>query len=254
MPHRLACILLSVVTLWLAACNTPATATIPPSPIPLSVSFSPYLARIEDALHACALTLPESAVFFERTSGAAQDFEGHDLVIWWGEKPSAVDFAYPLGDDELVVVVNPENPKQELSPQELKALFSGHIESWTEIGTLNQQVTVWIFPEMNLLSELFKIEVLDEQRFSRLASVAPSPQAMLVAIAKKPGAIGFLPRSWISPEVSTIQIDPDLQDALRKPLIVLTKTEPKAGLQNLVTCLQTGAGQAILEENYFDPQ
>ena len=254
MPHRLACIFISVVTLWLAACNTPPTATIPPSPIPLSVSFSPYMAHIQDALHTCALTLPELAVFFERTSGSAQDFEGHDLVIWWGEKPSVMDFAYPLGHDELVVIANPENPKQELSPQELKALFSGHIEKWTEIGTLDQQVTLWIFPEINLLSELFKLEVLDEQHFSRLASVAPSPQAMLEAIAKNPGAVGFLPRSWTSPDVSIIKIEPDLQEALRKPLIVLTKSEPGAGLQNLLTCLQTGAGQAILEENYLDPQ
>ncbi|MCJ7536739.1 MAG: hypothetical protein MUO57_14520, partial [Anaerolineales bacterium] len=93
-----------------------------------------------------------------------------------------------------------------------------------------------------------------EQRFSRLASVAPSPQAMLEAIGKTPGAVGFLPRSWTSPDVSIIKIEPDLQEALRKPLIVLTKTEPGAGLQNLLTCLQTGAGQAILEENYLDPQ
>lgn len=247
-------ILFSAAVLWLAACNSPPTATIPPAPIPVSVSYSPYLARIQDALHACALELPQAAIFFDQTTGSEQDFEDHDLFIWWGEKPAGIDYAYQLSEDALVVIANPENPKQELGQQELSALFSGRVETWTEIGILDEQVRVWIYPETNTLSETFKKEVLGEQRFSRLASIAPSPQAMLESVAGDPGAIGFLPRAWISQDVSIIKIDPGLQNNLTKPLLALTPTEPRADLQALLACLQSGAGGAILAEDYAQSQ
>lgn len=254
MSWKSVCSHLAAAALLLAGCNPPATATIPPPPVPLSISYSPYLAHIQDALHACALSLPESAIFFDQTPGAEQDFMEHDLVIWWGDKPAAVEYAYPLNQDELVVIANPENPKQELSQQELIALFSGRIERWTEIGTLDQKTAIWIYPEGNLLSEVFKFEVLAGRGYTSLASVAPSPQAMLQAVESTPGAIGFLPRAWISREVSVIEIDAALQSTINKPLLALTKTEPEAELQALLACLQTGAGQAILAEDYEPPR
>jgi len=254
MSWKFVSIHLAAAALLLAGCNPPATATIPPSPVPLSVSYSPYLARIQDALHACALSLPESAIFFDQTPGSEQEFMEHDLVIWWGDKPAAVDYAYALNQDDLVVILNPENPKQELSKQELNALFSGRIERWTDIGTLDQLTAIWIYPEGNLLSEVFKLEILAGSGYTSLASVAPSPQAMLEAVESTPGAIGFLPRAWISQEVSVIEIEPALQSKLNRPLLALTKTEPKAELQALLACLQTGAGQAILAEDYEQPR
>ncbi len=250
MVWKISRILFSAAAIWLAACSSPPTATIPPAPIPVSVSYSPYLARIQDALHTCALELPQAAVFFNQTSGSEQDFQDHDLFIWWGEKPAGIDYAYQLSEDALVVIVNPENPKQELSQQELNALFSGRIETWTDIGVLDEQVKVWIFPETNLLSETFTMEALGEQRFTRLASVAPSPQAMLESVAGDPGAIGFLPRSWLSQDVSVINIDPVLQNQLIKPLLALTHTDPEGELQALLGCLQSGAGGTILTEAY----
>ena len=94
---------------------------------------------------------------------------------------------------------------------------------------------------------------MGEQRFSRLAHIAASPQAMLEAVNQTPGAIGFLPRSWISQGVAAIQLGPDLQKSTRKPLLALTKKEPEAGLQALLACLQSGDGQSIFVEHYYPP-
>jgi hypothetical protein len=254
MYRKISLLFLAAAVAILSACTALPTATIPPSPQPLRVSYSPYLANIQDALHACATNLSGVALFFEQVPGALQDFVGYDLVIWWGESPGAMYSEYPLGDDELVVILNLENPKTALSQSELIGLFSGRIMRWTEIGTLDQDVSIWIFPEDNLLSQIFQQEVMGEQRFTRLASIAPSPQAMLEAIAATPGAIGFLPRSSFSPQVGLVEIDQDLQNRLQKPLLAVTDENPQSALPPLLACLQSGAGQAILAENYSLPE
>lgn len=238
---------------WLVGCSAPPTAPIPPSPMPLRVSYSPYLAGIQETLHTCAIELPQLAIFFEQIPAAHQDFENADLVIWWGEKPERIDYAFPLNEDELVVIVNPENPKQTLRSSELLSLFSGRIETWSEIGTLDQQVEVWIFPEGNLLSETFQTGILADQRFTRLAKLAPSSAAMLESVAGDPGAIGFLPISWLSPVVKEIEVDPELQASVRKPLLALSQSEPQGAVKELIACLQTGSGQATLSDFYDLP-
>ena len=238
---------------WLAGCSAPPTAPIPASPMPLRVSYSPYLAGIQETLHTCAIEFPQLAIFFEQKPAAQQDFENADLVVWWGEKPERIDYAYPLKEDELVVIVNPENPKQTLSSSELVSLFSGRIENWSEIGTLDQQVEVWIFPEGNIMSETFQAGILADQRITRLAALAPSSAAMLESIAGDPGAIGILPRSWLSPEVKEIEVDPELQASVRKPLLALSQSEPQGAVKELIACLQSGSGQATLSDFYDLP-
>ena len=238
---------------WLVGCSAPPTAPIPPSPMPLRISYSPYLAGIQEALHTCAVELPQLAIFFEQIPAAQQDFETADLVIWWGEKPERIGYAYPLNEDELVVIVNPENPKQTLRGSELVSIYSGRIEKWSEIGTLDQQVEVWIFPEGNILSETFQAGMLADQRFTRLAKLAPSSAAMLESVAGDPGAIGFLPRSWLSPDVKGIEVDPERQASVRKPLLALSQSEPRGAVKELIACLQTGSGQATLSDFYDLP-
>lgn len=235
-----------VLYLGLSACSSPTTATIPPSPQPVHVSFSPALEPVRDALYACAISLPEIALFVEIIPEPAQDFKSSDLVLWWGDKPDEVDFAFPIAEDELVLIVHTDNLNTELSLSELRALFSGRVEHWSEISIYDQPVSVWVSPENSHLSEIFKSAILDDLRYTRLAYLAPSPAPMLESIAADPGGIGFIPLSWLSSEVSTIQIDPDSQLRLRKPILALVNSEPQAGLRELIACLQSGEGQVYL--------
>jgi len=250
MSQKLFSILILAVAMVLYACTSPPTGTIPPSPIPLQVSYSPYLTGIQDALQACTRELLQAAIFFEQVPGEHQSYSDPDLVIWWGDKPQEGEFAYPLNMDELVVITNPANPNQALNQTELSALFSGRIAHWTEISTLDQQVQVWNYPETNLMSALFSNVILGDRPMSRQALIAPTSQAMLESVSSDPGAIGFIPRSWITGDVQPIQIDPDLQKTLHKPLLALTSTEPTGELNALVACLQSGAGQSKLAEYY----
>ena len=239
-----------VIYLGLTSCSSPPTATIPPSPQPIRVSFSPALEPVRAALHACATSLPEIALFVDVIPESAQDFKTSDLILWWGDKPDEVEIAFPIAEDEFVVIVHQDNSNTEFSSSELRALFNGRVEHWSDISPYDQPVSVWVLQEESYLSEVFKSIVLGEQRYTPLAYLAPSPGPMLESVAAEPGGIGFVPRSWLSTDVSASQIETDLQIALRKPVLALVNAEPHAGLRELISCMQSGEGQGFLLDKF----
>lgn len=242
-----------LVCLAIAACSTPLTATVPPSPQPVSIAFSPSLEIIEDALHTCANNHPEIALVVDKRPVTSIDYDASDLTLWWGDKPAEVSFAYPLAQDELVVILNQANSNSNLSTNELRALYRGKVLNWDEISTYQHTVLVWNYPQGNELRGILQENLLGKLRFTSLAHLAPNPQAMLEAVARDPGAIGFIPLSWLNKDVNLTQIDQDLQNAMNKPVLALANTKPQGGPLILLDCLQNGVGQTALLKHYSPP-
>jgi len=211
------------------------------------------LEPVRDALHVCAVSLPGIALIVDQVPESAYDFNSSDIVLWWGNKPDDASFAFQIAEDELLVIVNPDNLNTEFTSSELSAIFNGRIAHWTEFSIFDDQVSVWIYPEGSILNKVFKSAVLGEQGYSRLSHLAPSPGPMLEEISADPGAIGFIPRGWMTNDLSAAEIDPALQISLRRPVLALLNSEPKTGVQELLACLQTGDGQEILKTKYDQP-
>jgi len=245
--------LLILACLAIAGCSPPMTATVPPSPQPVSIAFSPSLEIIEDALRTCANNHPEIALFIDKRPVTSIDYDASDLTLWWGEKPAEVSFAYPLAQDELVIILNHANSNSNLSTNELRALYSGKVHNWDEISINQHTVSVWSYPEGNELRGILHENLLGDQRLTPLAFLAPSPQAMLEAVTSDPGAIGFIPRSWINQHVFSTQINMDLEKVLSKPVLALANTKPLGGSLILLDCLQNGVGQTALLEHFSPP-
>jgi hypothetical protein len=245
--------LLLLACLVITACSTPLTATVPPSPQPVSIAFSPSLETIEDALHTCANNHPEIALIVDKRPVSSNDYDANDLTLLWGEKPAEVSFAYPLAQDELVIILNQANSNSNLSTNELRALYRGKVLNWDEISTYQHTVSVWNYPQGNELRGILQENLLGKLRFTSLAHLAPNPQAMLEAVARDPGAIGFIPLSWLNKDVNLTQIDQDLQNAMNKPVLALANIKPQGGPLILLDCLQNGVGQTALLKHYSPP-
>jgi hypothetical protein len=246
--------LLLLACLAIAACSAPVTATVPPSPLPVRVAYSSTLGIVEDALHICANDHPEIALIVDKRPVSSIDIKDNDITLWWGEKPAQVPFAYPIAQDELVVILNQANPNSNLSTKELLALYSGKVHNWDEISTFQPTVSVWSYPQGNELRRIFDENILGYQRLTPLAFLAPNPQAMLEAVASDPGAIGFIPLAWLNRDVNLTRIDQDLQNTIDKSVLALTYTKPQSGSLILLDCLQNGVGQAALLEHFSPPK
>ncbi len=66
----------------------------------------------------------------------------------------------------------------------------------------------------------------------QLAPGQPDPAAMLEAIGGDPAAIGYIPKSWLSPAVKEVTIEGQIKELLHQPVLVLAGEEPSGAARD----------------------
>jgi ABC-type phosphate transport system substrate-binding protein len=206
-------------------------------------------------LQACAAAQPEIVVFVEETE--ADSAIPADLTISLGEPAAAPAYAVALASEDLLIVINPKNKLDTLSAANLRSLYVGEITTWengrlgVSLGSLLGEVQVWDYPASDSLHKIFQRVVLKDGLVTSLASLVPTPAAMLEAISTNPQAVGYLPRAWLKgDQVHEINVDADVAAALDLPILALADHEPIGALRTFVACLQTGKGQTSILAHY----
>jgi hypothetical protein len=247
--------LILIFSAWLTACNTPPTLAIPPTPQPVTVSLLPSLRPVSEAVLACGDSTPGIVIFIREVPAAGMDFHAPGLKLWLGDKPLESGFAAPLVEEEIAVIVNPENPLESIRVADLRKIFSGQLGNWEEIAGIDSQTAVWVYPEGNEIQKAFTENLLESQAISSLAYLAPGTEAMLEAVAMDPAAIGFIPKAWRTEAVKILSLSDtegsepgDASNLL--PVLVLANREPKGPERAFVACLQSRPSLDLLLELY----
>ena len=239
---RLAVIL--ILVLAASGCQPPAG---PPQPTvwAVRVQYSAALVPVVKNLTACAEQQPGIGLITHQLPASQLDPSKADLTVLLGSPAGYSGFSAQIGTDDLVVIVNPSNPA-EVQPKDIPGIFSGQIRSWDELSARQAQglatrqpapVHAWrYYAGEDIETALERIFPAGEGFSDRLPQ-APGPREMVEAVASDPDAIGFIPRSFATPEIRIVQIeDPGLQGV---PQLVLSPTEPRGPARKLVACLQT---------------
>jgi len=98
---------------------------------------------------------------------------------------------YKVALDGLSTYVNAENPVKELSLDQLKDIFTGKVKNWKEVGGPDAPITVYSRENSSGTYEFFKEHVLKGQDFAASAQTMPGTAAILQAVAKDKGGIGY---------------------------------------------------------------
>ena len=105
----------------------------------------------------------------------------------FGKRPTE----YKVALDGLSVYVNEESPVKELSLDQLENIFTGRIRNWKEVGGPDQPITVYSRENSSGTYEFFKEHVLKGKDFAASAQTMPGTAALLQAVAKDKGGIGY---------------------------------------------------------------
>jgi phosphate transport system substrate-binding protein len=172
-------------------------------------------------------------------------------VTWW---------LADLAMDGVAVIVNPQNPINEISLQDARAIFSGERNNWVDYGADsigNIEVAVREAGDGTRL--IFDQTIMGDLRLTFDAMVMPSAETMLNYVAIKPGAIGYVPSASVArkqPAVKVLTLSGAAPQAenitdggypLSRMLNLIAAREPQGELRNFVAWALGPQGQQIAQ-------
>lgn len=119
---------------------------------------------------------------------------------------------YVIARDAIAVIVNPENPINQLTLQQVSAIYSGEIENWSELGGEDRPI-VRLSRETNSGTHVYFLETVlrlgDEENttlFSTDTLLLPSSEGIIAEVSDNPNAIGYDGLGYVTPEVKVLAI------------------------------------------------
>ena len=172
-------------------------------------------------------------------------------------------FATVIAKDGIVVIVHPSNPVTGLSLEDLKAIYTGQISKWSEIGGgAAKSIVVISRGTASGTFETFNSLALKKEKVRDDALMLASNQAIATTVANTPGAIGYIGLGYLSGKVKALEIDevePSQKTVvsgeykLSRPLFMYTNGKPKGLAKKFIDFVLSLAGQRIVEDLGFVP-
>lgn len=117
-----------------------------------------------------------------------------------------------IAQDAIAVVVNHQNPIDQLTIQQIAAIYSGAINNWSEIGGENRPI-VRLSRETNSGTHVYFLEEVlrqgdpdDTTLFSQDTLLLPSSEGITAEVRDNPNAIGYEGLGYVTPEMKVLAI------------------------------------------------
>lgn len=155
-----------------------------------------------------------------------------DISLSLGEPDKLVSPSFQIDEDEIIVVTHPQIGLSSLSLDQIREIYFGHVQNWSELGGNDVPVEVWVFADGEDVQQVIDQTLLEGVRAASSAKVAVSAQDMSDSVGLNPGAIGILPRRWKAGNTHEIYTIGNF------PVLAITSAKPEGDLERLLACLQ----------------
>jgi hypothetical protein len=229
---------LALVCLLLAACG----ARVETSQA-LRIGLSPAAQPISAALLACLPQDESVEIHIDSIFPSQVELSELDLYFLLGAPGETPGFAAQIAEERAVLAVNAAQDLRNLRALDAADLLSGRIANWQQLGGDDEAVLLFVPPESDEARQAFVANVV-RGAVSGGALIASDPATLLANLAANPGAAGILPAAWADASVQAFDFGVTL------PVLALAAETPQGPARSVVACLQSGAGQALLNERY----
>ena len=176
--------------------------------------------------------------------------------------------------DAIAVIVNPENPVDQLTLQQLADIYSGKINNWNEVGGENRPI-VRLSRETNSGTHVYFLETVvrlgkkdNKTLFSPNTLLMPSSEEIGAEIRDNPNAIGYDGLGYVTSDMKVIAVAQDnnspfiIPSALTvnngeypiaRDLYVYTANEPTGTIKSYLDWILTSEAQGIVTKLGFVP-
>jgi phosphate transport system substrate-binding protein len=181
------------------------------------------------------------------------------LAVEKGRYPVPFAVAY----DCIVPVVHPSNPLENLSMDQLKALYKGEIKNWRDIGGPNRKIVVISRDTSSGTYEVWHKKVMKKERVFPGALLQASNGAIVQAVSKNKNAIGYVGLGYLDNNVRALTVDGIMGSEettlngtypICRPLYMFTAGWPKGDTLNFINfVLHPQKGQKYVGDAGYVP-
>jgi phosphate transport system substrate-binding protein len=162
--------------------------------------------------------------------------------------------------DCIVPVVNPANPVTDLTPAQLKDIYTGKIKNWKEVGGEDKGIAVVSRDSSSGTFEVWNEKVLDKEKVRPDAQLQASNGAVAQTVAGNKYAIGYVGIGYLNDSLKAVKVDgvvaspetaKDQSYPVSRELYMFTNGEPTGEVKALLDWIKGPEGQKIAEEEGF---
>ena len=114
--------------------------------------------------------------------------------------------------DAIAVIVNPQNPIQQLTLQQVSDIYTRRVTNWSELGGEDRPI-VLLSRETNSGTHVYFLESVirlgneeDKTIFSAETLLLPSSEGIIAEVRENPNAIGYDGLGYVTSEVKVIAL------------------------------------------------
>ena len=179
-----------------------------------------------------------------------------------------------IARDAIAVIVNPKNPVNELTLQQISDMYSGKISNWSKVGGEDRPI-VRLSRETNSGTHVYFLETVlrlgskeDKTLFSTDTLLLPSSEGIVAEVRQNPNAIGYdglgyVPKdlkmiaiakedggAYVLPSIATVN---DKSYPIARDLYMYTNGEPTGILKAYLDWILSEEAQQIVADLGFVP-
>lgn len=170
--------------------------------------------------------------------------------------------AHVVAMDGIAVIVNSSNSISGISKSDLKAIYTGGISRWPDVGGSGGNIVVISRDSASGTFEAFNNLALNKAKVRPNALLEASNAAVKKAVQTTPGAIGYVGLGYVDSTVKAISVDGIMPTEetvlsgsypLARPLFMYTNGQPDGAVKDFLDFVVSREGQSLAKENGFVP-
>jgi phosphate transport system substrate-binding protein len=169
-------------------------------------------------------------------------------------------FETVIAMDGIAVVVHPSNPVGKLTREQIKAIYTGKISNWAELGGKNMKIVAVSRDSSSGTFESFEELALNKEKVRPDALTTASNQGVAQTVAQTPGAIGYVGLGYLTKKEKALVVDGvkcttqtviSRKYPLSRELYMYTNGAPAGDAKKFISFVLSKEGQKIVAEEGF---
>ncbi len=167
---------------------------------------------------------------------------------------------YAVANDGICIVVHKNNTVKNITIAQIKAIYTGKIVNWKDLGGANMPIVVISRDVASGTFEVFNEKALGGAKVISSAQLLASNNAIVTTVASTPGAIGYSGLGNVSDAVNIVKVENIMPSEttvkngsykLSRKLYMYTNGVAKGDINNFISFIQSASGQAIVKQQGF---